>query len=331
MTKISRNDPCPCGSGKKFKKCCLTDMPSPASEVTQQLASTMAGQDFASLEEMQAFLNQQVMDINEQPHDEFHGLSPEHVHNMLTLPLGEQELVGWQLELEEQTINRTPVMQITLNLLALLHEAPLKATAKGNLPAAAVKFIYAQTAEQLIDAGLSHNFSVVNKEDDFGSLNVVRLLLTDLGIIKFQKKHFSLTQKAKKLSIVQIYQTLFDYYTHSYNWAYEDGYNESRFLPQTTSYALWQLAQLQQQNSQLTTESFAQHIIDSFPMAVEDFIDDKYQTPYERTTKAYSLRMLDRFWNLFGLITIEESRTLEPNSFVPSEVFNQIFWFKQPK
>ena len=23
MTKIKRNDPCPCGSGKKYKKCCL--------------------------------------------------------------------------------------------------------------------------------------------------------------------------------------------------------------------------------------------------------------------------------------------------------------------
>jgi hypothetical protein len=23
MAKISRNDPCPCGSGKKYKKCCL--------------------------------------------------------------------------------------------------------------------------------------------------------------------------------------------------------------------------------------------------------------------------------------------------------------------
>jgi uncharacterized protein len=22
MTKIGRNDPCPCGSGKKYKKCC---------------------------------------------------------------------------------------------------------------------------------------------------------------------------------------------------------------------------------------------------------------------------------------------------------------------
>lgn len=24
MSKIGRNDPCPCGSGKKYKKCCLS-------------------------------------------------------------------------------------------------------------------------------------------------------------------------------------------------------------------------------------------------------------------------------------------------------------------
>jgi len=27
VPKIGRNDPCPCGSGKKFKKCCLNKMP----------------------------------------------------------------------------------------------------------------------------------------------------------------------------------------------------------------------------------------------------------------------------------------------------------------
>jgi hypothetical protein len=27
--KIGRNDPCPCGSGKKFKKCCGADDASP--------------------------------------------------------------------------------------------------------------------------------------------------------------------------------------------------------------------------------------------------------------------------------------------------------------
>ncbi len=29
--KIGRNDPCPCGSGQKFKKCCERRFPSPAS------------------------------------------------------------------------------------------------------------------------------------------------------------------------------------------------------------------------------------------------------------------------------------------------------------
>jgi SEC-C motif-containing protein len=27
MNKVGRNEPCPCGSGKKFKRCCGTDMP----------------------------------------------------------------------------------------------------------------------------------------------------------------------------------------------------------------------------------------------------------------------------------------------------------------
>lgn len=26
MKKVGRNDPCPCGSGKKFKKCCESKM-----------------------------------------------------------------------------------------------------------------------------------------------------------------------------------------------------------------------------------------------------------------------------------------------------------------
>lgn len=27
MTKVGRNDPCPCGSGTKYKKCCLDKRP----------------------------------------------------------------------------------------------------------------------------------------------------------------------------------------------------------------------------------------------------------------------------------------------------------------
>jgi hypothetical protein len=32
MAKTGRNDPCPCGSGKKFKRCCLSDAPAKAPE-----------------------------------------------------------------------------------------------------------------------------------------------------------------------------------------------------------------------------------------------------------------------------------------------------------
>ncbi len=32
MSKQSRNDPCPCGSGKKFKKCC--ESKGPVSKIT---------------------------------------------------------------------------------------------------------------------------------------------------------------------------------------------------------------------------------------------------------------------------------------------------------
>jgi hypothetical protein len=38
MPAIGRNDPCPCGSGKKFKKCCLAETKIVSSEEFQYQA-----------------------------------------------------------------------------------------------------------------------------------------------------------------------------------------------------------------------------------------------------------------------------------------------------
>ncbi len=38
MHKVGRNDPCPCGSGKKFKKCC--EMQQKHKKINAQLLST---------------------------------------------------------------------------------------------------------------------------------------------------------------------------------------------------------------------------------------------------------------------------------------------------
>jgi len=70
MSKIGRNDPCPCGSGKKYKKCCLTTdieqsaQNSPAAEVNQTIAKAFAGQQFESLDDMQVFAEHKAQQHN---------------------------------------------------------------------------------------------------------------------------------------------------------------------------------------------------------------------------------------------------------------------------
>ncbi len=39
--RVGRNDPCPCGSGKKYKRCCLKDGPD---EMDQLVSLLRAGQ-----------------------------------------------------------------------------------------------------------------------------------------------------------------------------------------------------------------------------------------------------------------------------------------------
>ncbi len=48
--KTGRNDPCPCGSGKKYKHCCL----SVARAVNDELSDLLSEQEFDSIEGMQA-------------------------------------------------------------------------------------------------------------------------------------------------------------------------------------------------------------------------------------------------------------------------------------
>lgn len=63
MTKTGRNDPCPCGSGKKFKKCCALIAP-PAAAVpapvddetppTEALPATGGGRTWVPLQHQPA-------------------------------------------------------------------------------------------------------------------------------------------------------------------------------------------------------------------------------------------------------------------------------------
>jgi hypothetical protein len=48
MNKAGRNDPCPCGSGKKFKKCC--EMKQKHKKINAQLLSLSSAKDVVTQE-----------------------------------------------------------------------------------------------------------------------------------------------------------------------------------------------------------------------------------------------------------------------------------------
>ena len=65
MNKINRNDPCSCGSGKKYKKCCGADKSFASSEITSDIPLNGEGNPRLKKAILQAVSNQ--LRINKPP------------------------------------------------------------------------------------------------------------------------------------------------------------------------------------------------------------------------------------------------------------------------
>jgi len=136
MAQTGRNEPCPCGSGKKYKKCCLEQeqsvAPFSAASVSAELQQAMAEHEFNSLEEANAFANSFMEHRNLKPFDDFHGLSPEQMHYVLNRPFYSPQLVTFPEKLE--SMPDAPILSLLTLLVEAIGDKGLKPTAKGNLP-----------------------------------------------------------------------------------------------------------------------------------------------------------------------------------------------------
>ena len=115
MNKTGRNDPCLCGSGKKYKKCCLSqDMENKAQEnyakaTNKALEEAMVGQQFDSSDDAQVFVNHKVQQMNDKQREDLGGFSPNQLQRLLYSPLEEQTLIQWQTNISSDVLNQTPV------------------------------------------------------------------------------------------------------------------------------------------------------------------------------------------------------------------------------
>ncbi|MDH5525630.1 MAG: SEC-C metal-binding domain-containing protein [Desulfobulbaceae bacterium] len=307
---VGRNDPCPCGSGKKYKKCCLGRMAeglgaSPMQDLMAEIGRKLNEGEFSSLEAAQAELDTHMHQKNSAPLDDFHGLSPAQMYRLLHFPFESPDLVRFAEDFE-----KLPVAPV-LTLFALLADAlgennGLKATATGNLPRrfcqeAALYFLgEEQYAERIRYGG-------IRSELDFFEMHSLRLVAELAGLVRKYKGKFVLTGKCRKKlasnGVGAVYYDLFRAYVEKFNWAYCDGYQEIPFIQQSFLFTLFLLGKYgNKEREQLFYEDI---FLKAFPALLEEIGPRPYQTVEETVRKVYFYRTLKGFVAFFGLAEVQ--------------------------
>jgi hypothetical protein len=301
---IGRNDPCPCGSGKKHKKCCLgmpggkagaDDMQDSIAELRDKLES---GQ-FSSIDEAQATVDSYMHRKNTAPCDEFHGLSPEQMYHFLHFPLESSPLIQIK-DIDAQSI-AAPGLALFSLLADAIGEKGLKPTAKGNLPQrfcreAALSF-WGEDYERLI------RYGSIRSEIDFFDLHCLRLVASLAGLVRKFKGKFILSVKCRKKlashGVGGIYMDLFTASVQKFNWAYRDGYQEVLFVQQAFMFTLFLLSKY---GDKPRPQSFYEDIfLKAFPKLAREIDEVPYQTVENTIRRAYFYRTLKDFSQFFGL------------------------------
>lgn len=304
-----RNNPCPCGSGKKFKKCCLGKEKSPASgsvasEASAEVHKAMEGRQFNSLQEVQAFVEQHTQQQNRRPLDEFHGLSPEQMYQMLNFPFTSPQLVRFPEVLD--TAPAGPLLTLFSLLVEAIGEQGLKPTAKGNLPR---QFCREAALAYWDEATYREHtrYRGINKEDDFTDLHITRLVAELSGIVRKHKGRFILSRDCRKLlagnGLAAVYPILFRTYLEQFNWSYRDRYPELRFIQSAFLFTLYLL--MRYGDTWRPHEFYEDSFLRAFPAVLDEIPPNPVMAPEEEVRHCYTWRTLVHFAGFLGLAAVE--------------------------
>ena len=299
--KTGRNDPCPCGSGKKYKHCCI----SVSRAANDELKDLLSGQKFDSIEDVQAAENALMEKQNQKSKDDFLGLSSDQVYKMLNFAFDSPELFQFSDELPIEP--DAPILLLVEGIVSAIDDKGLAATkAKGNLPQKLCKEVWADYSKLYTDDFVS-SFHKVNKEDDFFELHVARIVLELAGFLRKTKGRFYLTQKYKKTvsksGLKGLYPIIFKTYCREFNWSYWDLYSDAPFIQQSFLFTLYLLKQHGEE--MVFTSVYEDDFIRAFPMVINEMEESSYSTPEKDLRRCYYMRAQERFLVFLGLAELE--------------------------
>jgi len=314
MTKIGRNDPCPCGSGKKYKDCCMgkNDQPDekgPAEQLIEEIRSALNSREFDSPEETQEFLDRFMESKNTVPQLDFLGLSSEQVHRILHHPLDDlTDIIRFNHNLEAGAFQDIPIVKNILFFLARLKDLePLRATGKGNLPLAFVRELH----DQFLNPSRRFQFRIKSEEESI-TVNTLRHVLRMCGWLKKEKNYFSLTKKGR--SIVERgfseahFFTLLQVFTRRFNWAFQDSYPPFWIIQGGFVFSLYLVHRKARRF--IDAQNLSYYFIKAFPAVLSEAEGIRSLDPSDTVKGCFSLRFLEHFCEYFGFVdTRREKKT----------------------
>ena len=263
----------------------------------------MADQDFATIDQAQAFADAHIQRVNSAPHDDFDGLSPAQMSDVLYKPIESSHWLHFADTLSMPA--KAPIMTLFKRLTDAIATQKLKATAKGNLPRAFCREA-AQTYDEAGGRDPLSRFDRVNKEDDFYDLHVTRIVAQSAGLVRKYKGYFILSKKCKTLlerhGHAGSYPLLLRAHATRFNWAYGDGHPELHFIQQAFAFSLYLLAR--HGDTPLSQHFYEDAFLNAFPMLLDEAEPRLYTSAEEQVRRCYTLRTLERFADFFGLATL---------------------------
>ena len=313
--KVGRNDPCPCGSGKKYKKCCLGKevapsgaAPSPvAGEIAlNDISQAMQGKKFSSEEDMQAFIQEINQQHNRRPIDDFDGLSSEQMHRLINFPFESPDIIEFPSQLNISP--SAPIAALFKMLADAVGENGLKPTATGNLPLKVVREIALTYMGEEKYAEYT-KYGNIRSEDDFYELNVTRHVAGLAGLIRKYKGKFILSGKCRKLlkdgELQAIYPVLFRTFAEKFNWGYGDRYPETGLVQSFFAYTLYLLSRYGDQWHE--NKFYEDAFLRAFPSLVDTVEPTAYETREDIIREMYSIRCLKNFAEFMGVVEINRN------------------------
>lgn len=303
--KTGRNDPCPCGSGRKYKKCCLHSdaKQNPTQEIREDLQDILKDHKFSSLDEVNSHIRHYMEKRNNASADDFQGLSSHQMYRLLHFPFESPEVIRFNFK---EAVTRSEDASLT-RLLSLMVDAigekGLKPTATGNLP----RNISREIAQRYLRPERYNYLTQLGEfrsENEIPDLQEVRFVSEMAGYIRKYKGRFIVTRKCRKLlesnDWAQIYETQFKTFIMKYNWGYNSRFPEVPFFRESFAFTLFLLHKYG--NVSRSTDFYADTIIEAFPVLFQGVPESELKM-YKSTLKSsYISEVIYTFGEIAGVL-----------------------------